>query len=96
MDMNNIIKTHWISVLLGIVILTLIVIFINQKSKINNLESEIDSLEYQLSNCENELNECQDDLSNCEDELDNCESNNWNLQSEINDAELDLWFNSLN
>ncbi len=95
--MKQFIKSHWILLLLAILVIIFGGVSAKQKNKIDTLKSALYSCEDEKQNLENEneelrynIDELESELYNCQTELSNCESNKWDLEYELQDTQNEL------
>ena len=83
--MKQLLKTHWLTVLLAAGLLTTSIIVFKQKKKIKHLNYEVSDLEDLISNLEDEKAELQNELDNCNSEKADYNNNSYSQSS-------DNWF----
>jgi len=93
-NIKHIFKTHWLTILLSVGLVTTSIIIFQQKKEIKHLNYENSDLEDKVSTLENEKEELQNELDNCNSEKGDYESrssnqssNNWSLQNDNDNLE---------
>ena len=75
---NQILKTHWLTIVLSAGLLISIITIISKNKEIKHFKYEVSDLEDKVSDLENEKEELENELENCKSERDNFENNSSN------------------